>query len=135
METQRCDVSFTSFNASDERPVQSGRFSPSSDAPLDPSEGIACIAFVIYLPGLIAAWIGMWFLRDWSRWLYFVLTILGHIFSLGSGLVDFSASWHFPEAVGSVGTPSAASLSALCSCRRWRRNSAATASAVRVQHQ
>jgi hypothetical protein len=72
------------------------------DAPMSPSEGIACVGFVIYLPGMIAAWIGMCFLRNWSRWLYFVLTIVAHVFSLGSNLIDFSATWHFPDAVGSV---------------------------------
>jgi bacteriorhodopsin len=69
-----------------------------------PSDGIACIAFVVFLPGMIAAWIGMCFLQNWSRWLYFAMTILGHIFSLGSSLLDFSPTWHFPDAVQSVGT-------------------------------
>ena len=73
------------------------------EKPLSPSEVIACVGFVFYGPALIAAWIGLWLMRNWSRWLYLVLVVIGHVMGLGSSLVDFSATWQFPGAVMSFG--------------------------------
>jgi hypothetical protein len=74
------------------------------DKPLSTSDGIACIGFLLYVPASIIAWIGMWFTRNWSRWLYVGTVALGHFFGLGAALFDTSASWHFPDAVSSLGS-------------------------------
>lgn len=67
-----------------------------------PADGLLCIGTVILLPAIIAAWVGMWRLWNWGRWLFLGCAGAGHLFGLGTSLFDFSAQWQFPTAVGSV---------------------------------
>jgi len=80
------------------------RNDPQGDGAFSPSEGLACMVFVVLLPASIAAWIGMIQLRNWGRWLYLGTTGFVHVSSLGMSLVSFSAEWHFPHAIDSLGS-------------------------------
>lgn len=69
-----------------------------------PADGLLCVGIAIIVPSIIAAWVGLWRMQNWGRYLYLGVVCFTHFVDLGTSLFSHSAEWQFPTAVGSVGT-------------------------------
>lgn len=65
--------------------------------------GIAALFLcLVYFPGSIIAWIGLFRRRWWSRWLYVGMLVTSNALDLVIGLVDWSFQWGLPGAIAVV---------------------------------
>ncbi len=66
--------------------------------------GFACLLFVILIPAIIVAWVGLFQTRSWARWLYFRVHAVGYSVMIASSLFNWSYQWGFTNSLGSVGS-------------------------------
>jgi hypothetical protein len=74
----------------------------STNAGVTPAEWLTLIAFVVLVPAQIGSLVGIYLLKNWSRWLFAGSLSLLHLASLITSLFDFAGGWGFPNTLGDI---------------------------------
>ena len=76
--------------------------------------GVASVLFlVLAIPAQIIAWVGLFQLKNWARWLHLALFGIGVCISILTGIADFSMKWSLVYAVSDLAYFSTGAILAL----------------------
>jgi len=60
---------------------------------------------VVLLPALVASWIGLFKLRNWSRWVYLFAMCAGYLLAIPIGCFQYDVSWGLSSAIFDLAGP------------------------------